>query len=195
MRRPLLAGLLAAAVAAAAAGCGSTDVAVPAAVKAPPQTAQLSWNEPYPADKPALVFGVSAFTVTRTGWRAEISVRNRSTVAWEIGGPDGAPARAFGVLLFPTGALEDLERRNREGNLPAIRAAQSFRPALPAVLKPGATWAGTVAAPGALAGGLWVRLSFGAFRSVGTPPEGAQPQVVWFTDHAHELETVAAEPA
>lgn len=195
MRRALLVAWMAVAVSVAAVGCGSTDVAVPAAIKAPPQTARLSWDEPYPAGEAALVFGVSTFTVTRTGWEADISVRNRSKVAWEIGGPDGAPARAFGVLLFPTGALEDLERRNREGDLPAIRPAQSFRPALPAVLKPGSTWAGTIAARGALAGGLWVRVSFGAFRSVGTPPDGAQPQVVWFTDHTHQLEAVAAEPA
>ncbi len=60
---------------------------------------------------------------------------------------------------------------------------------------PGQTWKGTIAAPGALAGGLWVRLSFGPFTSVGDPPEGAQPQVVWFTDHAHRLAEVDAEPA
>ena len=49
--------------------------------------------------------------------------------------------------------------------------------------------------PGALAGGLWVRLSFGPFVSAADPPEGAASPVVWFTDHAYRLEEVEAEPA
>ena len=178
-------------------GCGATDttVAVPAAVKAPPQTARLGWEEPYPAAKAALVFGVSSFTVTRSGWAADLSVENTSQVGWEVGDPAKAAARAFGVLLFPNDDLDELDRRNRSGDLPAIRPAASYTPALPLVLRPGQTWRGTISAPGPLAGGLWVRISFGPFTSVGDPPEGAQPQVVWFTDHAHRLAEVDAEPA
>ncbi len=177
-------------------GCGSGESpSVPAAVKAPPQTARLGWEEHYPAGKAALVFGVSSFTVTSDGWTADLSVENRSQVGWEVGDPRDAASRAFGVLLFPTDDLDELDRRNRSGDLPAIRQATSYTPALPLVLRPGQTWRGTIAAPGALAGGLWVRLSFGPFTSVGEPPEGAQPQVVWFTDHAHQLDQVDAEPA
>jgi hypothetical protein len=73
--------------------------------------------------------------------------------------------------------------------------ATTYAPALPLVLRPGKTWRGTISAPGALAGGLWVRLSFGPFVSAADPPEGAASQVVWFTDHAYRLEEVAAEPA
>ena len=115
-------------------GCGATDtpVAVPAAVKAPPQTARLGWEEPYPAAKAALVFGVSSFTVTRSGWAADLSVENTSQVGWEVGDPAKVAARAFGVLLFPNDDLDELDRRNRAGDLPAIRPAASFTPALPA---------------------------------------------------------------
>ncbi len=98
-------------------------------------------------------------------------------------------------MLFPNDDLDELEHRNRSGDLPAIRHATSYRPALPSVLRPGTTWRGTISAPGALAGGLWVRLSFGPFVSVGDPPDGAAPQVVWFTDHAYHLAEVAGEPA
>ncbi len=184
-------------VAVTVAGCGSTNtpVSVPAAVKAPPQTVRLGWEEPYPAGKTALVFGVSSFTVTSGGWTADLSVENTSQVGWAVGDPREAASRAFGVLLFPNDDLGELDRRNRSGDLPALRPATSYIPALPLVLRPGQTWKGTIAAAGALAGGLWVRLSFGPFTSVGKPPEGAQPQVVWFTDHAHRLAEVDAEPA
>lgn len=177
------------------AGCGGSGTAVPTTVKAPPQTARLTWEEQYPAVGAALVFGVSSFTVTRNGWTADVSVENRSRIGWEVGDPRHAVERAFGVLLFPNDDLQELERRNRSRDLPAIRPATSYRPALPLVLRPGKTWRGTISAPGALAGGLWVRLAFGTFTSVGAPPLGAQPQVVWFTDHAHRLDQVAGEPA
>jgi hypothetical protein len=180
------------------AGCGSSSTPVPAIVKAPPQTARLAWEEPYPtggADGAALVFGVSSFTVTRDGWTADVSVENKSKVGWEVGGPRREAQLAFGVLLFPNDDLGELDRRNRSGDLPALRPATSYSPALPLVLRAGTTWKGTIAAPGALAGGLWVRLSFGTFVSVGKPPAGAQPQVVWFTDHAHQLDQVVASPA
>ena len=63
------------------------------------------------------------------------------------------------------------------------------------VLEPGVTWRGTISAPGALAGGLWVRIVFGPFSSVGEPPEGAPSPVSWITDHAYHLEEVVAVPA
>ena len=98
-------------------------------------------------------------------------------------------------MLFPNDDLKALEDRNRRGDLPGIRQATAYRPALPSVLRPGATWRGTISAPGALAGGLWVRISFGPFVSLSNPPPGTDSPVVWFTDHAYRLTEVAAEPA
>jgi len=197
MRRPAGLAVLLAAVTVLAAGCGtrgsSTDV-LPT-VKAPPQTAELGWNEPYPADQPALVFGVESFTVTEDGWRAEISVQNRSDVSWEVNNPRYAADLQFGVMLFPTSDLKELERRNQQHDLPAIRPATDFSPALPSTLRPGTTWRGTMSAPGALAGGLWLRVSFGPFVSDGDPPPGAESPVVWFTDHAYHLQVLATQPA
>jgi hypothetical protein len=194
-----LAALLAAVVGTATAlsGCsgGGSSTEVLPTVKAPPQTAELGWVENYPADGPALVFGVQSFTVTEDGWRAQISVQNRSDVSWDVGSPKTTTELQFGVMLFPNNDLEELERRNRQGDLPAIRDAISFTPALPSALRPGTTWRGTMSAPGALAGGLWVRVSFGPFLSEGDAPPGAQSPVVWFTDHAYHLGVVAAQPA
>ncbi len=171
----------------AAAGCGTTVEPYVPAVRAPPQEATLDWVERYPAEQPALLFGVRSFAVTATGWRAEISIENRSGVGWEVGAGRSTIERAFGVLLFPDDDLDELERRNRDGTLPTIRPAGTYEPALPQVLGPGKSWSGTISAPGPLAGGLWVRLSFGPFTSIGDPPAGAEPHVVWFTDRTYRL--------
>ena len=101
----------------------------------------------------------------------------------------------FRGRAVPTGSLEDLDRLNRKLELPTLRAATSYEPALPLVLERGATWSGTISARGALAGGLWVRLSFGPFSPVGEVPKGTQAPVDWITDHAYHLEEVAAVPA
>jgi hypothetical protein len=191
MRRLLLVVLGAAALG----GCASETATVPTTIKAPPQTARLDWKEQYPSAQSALVFGVARFTVTPTGWKADISVQNTSSVAWTVGDPSIGPELAFGVVLFPNDDLDELERRNRNRDLPALRAATTYVPALPQRIEPGQTWQGTMSAPGALAGGLWVRLSFGPFGSAGDPPDGAQTPVVWYTDHAYHLEQVVGEPA
>lgn len=197
MHRAALAAPLFLVGALALAGCGTIggDATVPATVRAPPQTARLGWAEPYPAEAPALVFGVSSFTVTPSGWTADISVENRSDVGWEVGGARHEAALQFGVMLFPNDDLDELQRRNRDLDLPTLRAATSYRPALPVVLKPGTTWSGVISAPGALAGDLWVRMAFGPFTSAGKPPKGTASPVQWFTDHAYHLEEVAAVPA
>jgi hypothetical protein len=197
MRRGLLIAPFAAAAALGLAGCGTTGepTTVPARLAAPPQTAKLEWLEPYTAEAPALVFGVTAFTVTAAGWSANISVENRSDVGWKIVDRGHEDELGFGVMLFPTGDQKDAERLNNSLSLPTIRAATAYRPALPVVLEPGTTWRGTISAPGALAGGLWVRIAFGPFSSVGEPPKGAQSPVNWFTDHTYHLEEVAAVPA
>jgi len=190
--RPLLLIILAALV---TAGCASQAVTVPTTIKAPPQTAGLDWKEWYPSTSPALVFGVSRFTVTRDGWKADISVENTSDIAWIVGDPRFPSYREFGVLLFPNDDLKDLERRTRDGDVPGLRAATSYTPALPETIQQGETWRGTIAAPGALAGGLWVRIAFGPFSADGKPPKGAQTPVVWYTDHAYELVQIQADPA
>jgi hypothetical protein len=197
MRRLAALASLAAAVTLLGAGCGSGggSGAVPAVVKAPPQETTLGWEEAYPTEKPALVFGVRSLRVTTDGWAADISVENRSDVGWEVGDPRYESGLQFGVMLFPDDDLRALEDRNRRGDLPGIRQATSYRPALPSVLRPGSIWRGTISAPGALAGGLWVRISFGPFVSVSHPPAGAASPVVWFTDHAYRLREVSAEPA
>ena len=99
-------------------------------------------------------------------------------------------------MLFPNGDQKEFERRVSSFDVPALRAATRYQPVLPVVLEQGVTWRGTMSAPGALPGGLWVRFSFGPFSSVGEPPKGLPATAItWFTDHAYHLEEVAAVPA
>ncbi len=195
-RRPALA-LIAAVVTLSLAGCTATDsgTTVPTSIAAPPQSAALDWSEPYPATSPALVFGVTSFTVTAEGWTAHVSVENRSDVGYKIVDRHDEASLGFGVMLFPTGSQDDLDRLNKNLELPTLRAATHYEPALPIVLERGATWSGTISARGALAGGLWVRIAFGPFSAVGAVPKGTQSPVNWITDHTYHLKEVAAVPA
>ncbi len=95
--------------------------------------------------------------------------------------------RSFGVMLFSTGRIEELNQLNASNSLPAERPAVRFEPTLPAILEPGASWKGTISAPGSLAAGNWVRIVFGTLIAVGNPPEELGQTVVWITDRAYRL--------
>ena len=185
MRR-LLAGALLAVV---AAGCGAAAQGpIPDARPAPPQSATLGWQEVYGDPGARLVFNVRSLAVTPRGWQANVSVENQSNVRFAVATGKTSIDSSFGLMIMPTGDHRELDRLNNAGELPAVRQAETFDPPLPGVLEPGATWTGMLAARGALPGGSWARVVFGAFVAMGRPPTGLQDRVVWITDHAHLLE-------
>lgn len=172
------------------------DEPMPAASEAAaPQTAHLYWHETYGPSGQKLVFEVERLEVLEDGWRAELKLTNRTSVAYEVGDPRASLDRAFGLMLFTTGDLAELERRNREGALPATRPATAFRPSLPKILEPGSSWQGTISAPGALVAGSWVRVVFGTLVAVGSTGDLLDETVVWITDHAYRLKSAAGVPA
>jgi hypothetical protein len=183
--RILLLGPLAALVVLLA-GCGSNESSYTAARPAPPQDALLDWVEPTSPRSPRLVFTVRGVTVTNDGWRARVGIRNESAVPWSFDAA-GLPSSLFGVMLFATGGMDELEERNRSGDLPGIREARSIVPAPPPRLEPGESWEGTIAAPGALAAGRWLRVVFGPLESDGRPPDGLPSPLLWISDNAHLL--------
>jgi hypothetical protein len=172
-----------------AAGCGSDGAPVILSDEgaAPPQEATLDWREVYGQPGARLVFRVESLSVDAAGWEATIAVRNDSRVQFTIASGASSLDRAFGLLVLPTGDLRELERLNRANELPPVRQAERFDPPLPGVLAPGATWRGTMAARGALPGGGWARVVFGAFVTIDEPPRGLEERVVWITDHSHRL--------
>ena len=186
MRRAVLLGLV---LAGAAAGCAPEPAPSPpsAAAAAPPQEATVDWVERTSAVPPRLVFEVKRIDITQDGWRARVAISNDTDVSWAIGDPR-APSRVpFGVMLFASGDLDELERRNRDRTLPGMRNARAVSPAPPAELAPDARWEGTIAAPGALAAGSWLRVTFGPLIAREKPSEDIPQQLLWISDNAHQL--------
>jgi len=163
---------------------GESDIAH--TVAAGPQTAVLHWRETYGDPGERLVFTVRSLEVTDSGWNARIGVENGTKVGWKLV-PGAIPGGSFGLQLFETGSKDELDRRNRAGTLPIPRAATRFAPTLPRALEPGASWDGTISASGPLVAGSWARVVFGTLVAVGKPPKGFGKQVVWITDHTHQL--------
>ena len=199
MRRGLLLAPLLAAAALGLAGCGTTGDGHHGSDDASPHRRRprsSNWLEPFPATAPALVFGVASFAVTPRRLvgghlgREQVRRRLEDRRSERPGGAD------FGVLLFPNNDQDEFEHGQHASTCPRLRAATSYKPALPVVLEQGATWRGTMSAPGALAGGLWVRFVLRPVLERRRAPEGLPASAVtWFTDHAYHLEEVAAVPA
>lgn len=170
------------------AGCGTQAEPRPRSSPAPaePQRVELGWREPYPAvNGERLVFEVASFEVTEEGWAAEVAVTNSTTVSFAA--RPSAVERRYGVMLFATGDLAELEDAAGSGGLPAVRDATEIRPQPPQVLGPGATWRARLSARGALAAGSYVRVVFGPLRAEGEPPEEMEAVVVWITDRSYRL--------
>ena len=158
-----------------------------AGAAARPQLATVDWHEEYGSTAERLVFSVDSLEVLRDGWRARVSLENDTSVSYELGNPEAALDRAFGLMLFSKGDIDTLEDLNSGGDLPAVRPATRYEPSLPGSLAPGESWTGTISAPGALVAGSWVRVVFGELTSVGEPPDPLGERVSWITDHAHRL--------
>jgi hypothetical protein len=170
----------------AVAGC-SSSVTLPPVTAAPAQAARVDWVEPTAPKRPRLVFGVARVAVLPDGWRVEISIRNETDVAWEIGARLSASRLPFGLMLFATGELDELTTRDRDRTLPGVRYARTVQPEPPATLAPGESWTGVISAPGSLAAGRWLRVVFGPLVAEDEPPEGLPSPLVWITDHAYLL--------
>jgi len=163
------------------------DAEVETSVAASPQAAGLRWRETYGPAGEQLVFTVDRLEVTETGWKARIGVENDTSVGWELA-PGATPDGTFGLQLFETGDKSELEDRNRQGTLPAVRAATGYAPELPRLLEPGSAWEGEIIARGALLAGSWVRVVFGTLVAVGKPPEELEEMLIWITDNTYQLE-------
>ena len=186
MRRLAMLGLFL--LAFSVSGCSSTTSTSPPGKAAKPQTAVLDWKEPADDSATTLVFGVGELRVTEAGWEADISIENHTHARFEIPVASHSSERAFGLMLFGDGSIKTLDDLSRRGKAPPVRDAQVTEPATPGVLMPGASWKGTISAPGALLAGAWARVSFGPLTAIDKPPSGIpKTTFTWITDHAYQL--------
>jgi hypothetical protein len=161
-----------------------SDAASPASsAAAKPQVARLGWFEKQGPKGERLEFRVQKFQVDANAWRAWLSVTNDSKVAFDL----DKSHRSFGLMLFTSGAHDDLDKRIRERSVPTLRPALRYEPDLPSVLDPRASWTGTISARGALVAGSWVRVVFGTFDPIGRTPDAFASPMIWITDHAYRL--------
>jgi hypothetical protein len=135
-------------------------------VAAGPQEATLGWREVNGAPGEQLVFTVDSIAVTDKGWSAVVGIENDTSIAWELS-PGALPDGNFGLALFETGEIDELNRRNRAGTLPPVRAATKYAPELARTLEPGGSWKGEISARGALVAGSFARVVFGTLIAVG----------------------------
>jgi hypothetical protein len=152
-----------------------------------PQAVRLGWRETFGPRRGGFEFRVERFEVLADGWRADISVKNESAVAYRVGDSRATVDRSFGIRLFSTGDADELERRNEDGTLPSLRPARRYEPSLPDTLEPHSEWQGTMSAPGSLVAGSWVRFVFGPLVAIGRTPDDLPEGFVWTTDHAYRL--------
>ncbi len=171
----------------AAAGCSTASQVEPAEPVRPaePQTAELHWREAYPDTGPQLRFYVDRLVVRKDGWSADIAVENATAIPFRLG---TQPVDLdFGLMLFESASLDELESASKSGTLPSLRRAITIEPPPTETIAPGTTWRATMSAPGSLVDGSYARVSFGPFVAEGDPPPGMEPVVRWITDKAHEI--------
>jgi hypothetical protein len=169
-----------------AAGCSTTEEQrepIEPGRPAEPQSAKLGWHEAYPESGAQLRFVVERLDVRADGWSAVIEVENATAIPFAV---ETRPL-LFGLMLFETGSLEELEESAAAGGLPPLRRATSIEPQPPASLAPAETWRATLSAPGSLPDSAFARVSFGLFVAEGEPPPDMESEIVWITDKAHRL--------
>jgi hypothetical protein len=125
-------------------------------------------------------YRVVSLTFGKSGWNAHVSFRNLSNKTIRVG-------HEFGVGFWTSRGATSLRQ------VVGFATATKFSSAVPTVLKPGQSWTGVIGGGGSLDTNarVYARVVFGPF--TGFP--GQRSAVLWITDHAKALGTVATPPA
>jgi hypothetical protein len=169
----------------ALAGCGSTAARL--APPAKPRTIELGWVERWGARGRGFVFRVDRIVVTRSGWRADVSVTNDSPADYRIQRPHFPGESIFGLVVLETADDRELRRLiARLGYLPPFLEHDWITPATPRTLRARTTWRGSMGARTVLREGSFARVVFGRFARY-TRSEGLPRSFWWVTEHAVRL--------
>ena len=168
------------ALAAVAVAATPTAFAGPLAAPSKPRVLEVNWVERTTRDfgYEPMTFKVAKVTITAKAWAVHASVTNRSTRKIRIARPleTYPPQYTFGLgwapKCEPPATACPLDTRKRT----------YARPAIPAALRPGQTWAGVFGGPGSVARGKLIYVTFGRF-----VPAGATSGFNWVTQSAFKL--------
>jgi hypothetical protein len=168
-------------LAVALAGCGSGSERPTLAAPAEPRAILLGWTER--SISPPFVFHVERLIIRRTGWSADVSVENMTRDDFLIRRPHRPGGSLFGLVLLETTSREELRRLTADlEKEPPFLEPDRISPRLPASLRAGATWRGTLSGSAVLRRGTIVRMLFGRFERERKPSV-----LTWVTDHAVRL--------
>lgn len=169
-------------LAVALAGCGSSAAELPP--PATPRTIELGWVERSGPRGRGFVFRVERIVVTRTGWRADISVTNDSPGDYRIQRPHRPGESLFGLVVLESAGKRELrELTAGYRSLPPFLEPDWITPPTPRTLRARTTWRGSMGAATVLRRGSVVRVLFGRFARY-TRSEGLPRYLSWVTDRA-----------
>jgi hypothetical protein len=147
------------------AGAAAAALLVPAA-----SAAKVNWNENAKDGKvPVMNFQIESFTFTARSWSAHVSVKNLSKTTIKIG-------NEFGAAIYSDDHTTNLD------DVIGFATADSFEPARPTELKPGASWSGVISGTGTLKSSQSARYARVVFGPLTGLPGQSKP-VFWVTDH------------
>ena len=154
-----------------AAAIAATLVALAATASA--ATVKLGWTERLKRDAAtALTFKVASLTINAKSWTAIVEITNKGN------SPVLISQSQFGIAEFDT--------PNNYSKPTRVLRSATFIPAVPAKLKPGKAWKGTIGGVGVPNDRLFVRLVFGPFATKSSPTP-----FTWITDHAQHRFQIA----
>jgi hypothetical protein len=159
--------LVAAGLALAAGGCGSTS----SAKVARPQTASLGWRENCGTRTNPLPISTRRLVVGKGVWRVDLSFQNRTSVTLFVQRPHFPGGTYFGLEPFKTALRREVLERAASGAGAKPRTiAERFDPPLPRRLPPGRGWSGEFSGRASLPAGVPIRVVLGRFVALGQVP-------------------------
>jgi hypothetical protein len=165
------------------AGCGSTEHVA----WAPPQTVPFHGSSDCGPKGRDIEIHVRRLVLRRDGWRVDASIANHTGTAVQVSRPHHPNHVQFGVDVFETNRLGEVERRVAQRAMHNNALAERVEPPLPHALEPGERWRGSFSGPGRLPAGRYVRIEFGRFTFPGTVPPGYPARFFCVTDDAPRL--------
>jgi hypothetical protein len=115
---------------------------------------------------------VDQIQITGGGWRVRASVTNRTPVTWTLSRPHVPNGTKVGLFVARRRSELEPAKLQAEARTTPNLIATTFRPPIPRVFTPDATWSGWFSGPGRIAAESYVTVAFGRFTAAGPTPAG-----------------------